>query len=205
MSAAERASGATSSGPLRATLAELASVDALSSPASEPPAPLEPLPSYDLPSDRRVVTTRDLAVALGTPGARAHHATGIAGSAAGLVVRAAALRTARRIIALTADADGARALAADVSFLLGEHGGDDDLSKDTLGRVLLFLPNESSPYAEVNPDRRGAQARLATLFHLAVDLPWRVLVCPIAALARRVVPREAVIDHSRARACRARD
>ncbi len=38
--------------------------------------------------------------------------------------------------------------------------------------------------------------RLATLFHLAVDLPWSILVAPIAALSRKVVPKDEVVEHA---------
>src|SRR6201999_2916409 len=82
--------------------------------------------------------------------------------------------------------------------LFGERDADDAeaAGSDTFGKVLLYLPNEASPYADVNPDRKGAQMRLATLFHLAVELPWAVLVCPVAALARKVVPRDDVLEHA---------
>src|SRR5262249_46265623 len=38
--------------------------------------------------------------------------------------------------------------------------------------------------------------RMATLFHLAMGLPWSVLVVPATALARKMVPRSAVKPHS---------
>ncbi len=191
---------ASSHAPLHASLAEIAGVPELSTPLEAPaPAPeLDPLPSFEVPTDRRVVTTRALAAAIATAGPGAHHVTGVAGGAAALVARALAQRTKRRIVAVTADAEAARALAADVSFLLGERDADDAEAGegDTFGRVLLYLPTEASPYADVNPDRKGAQMRLATLFHLAVELPWNVLVCPIAALARKVLPRDEMLEHA---------
>ncbi len=189
------------SAPLTAKLAELAELDDLRAPVDEgePPAELEPLPSFDLPTDRRVITARTLAAALaGAARSGVTHVTGVAGAASALVVRALARKAKRRVVAITADTDSARALAADVSFLLGERDADDAeaAGSDAFGKVLLFLPNEASPYADVNPDRRGAEQRLATLFHLAAELPWTVLVCPIAALARKVVPRDEVIEHA---------
>src|SRR5262249_47850917 len=66
----------------------------------------------------------------------------------------------------------------------------------TFGDVLLYVPNEASPYADVNPDRRGAEKRLATLFHLAMDLPWKVLAMPVTALSRKVVPSDEVMEHA---------
>jgi transcription-repair coupling factor (superfamily II helicase) len=85
-----------------------------------------------------------------------------------------------------------------VSFLLGARDADDAeaAGATTFGEVLLYVPNEASPYADVNPDRRGAESRLATLFHIGMDLPWTVVAMPIAALARKVVARDEVVDHA---------
>ncbi|MEZ4407788.1 MAG: transcription-repair coupling factor [Polyangiales bacterium] len=58
--------------------------------------------------------------------------------------------------------------------------------------MLLLPAPDQSPYVDVAPDRRVSMARLATLFHLSQKLPWRVLVAPAAALARKVVPRDAL-------------
>jgi transcription-repair coupling factor (superfamily II helicase) len=189
---------ATGGAPLHAPLGEIAGVDALEldRPETEPLA-LEPRPSYELPIDRSITTTRDIAAEVARAKARSIHVVGVAGGAAALVVRALAKATGRKIVAVTADLESARALSADASFLLaGTDVEEPDAGRTTLGDVLLFPPNESSPYADVNPDRRGAEARLAALFHLAVDLPWRALVCPVAALARKVVAREEVLEHA---------
>jgi transcription-repair coupling factor (superfamily II helicase) len=189
---------APSPGPLKASFAELAGP--LDLPAEDEPAPpeLEPLPTLDLPADRPVTTTRDLAAAVGASRSGVTHVTGAAGSAAALLVRALTRAGKRRIVAVTADTDSARALAADTSFLLGALDADDAEASGaaSFGQVLLYVPNEASPYADVNPDRRGAQTRLATLFHLAMGLPWTVLVCPIAALSRKVVPAAQVMGHA---------
>ncbi len=119
--------------PLTATFADLAGLDDLQLDAGEPagldPATaLDPLPSYEVPTDRRVIAARDLAAAVARAPAEAasrearhvHHVTGAAGSASALVVRALARRAGRKIVAVTADTETARALAADVSFVLGE-------------------------------------------------------------------------------------
>jgi transcription-repair coupling factor (superfamily II helicase) len=187
--------------PLTASFGELAGADDLDldTLAGDEPSPgLEPLPSFDLPLDRRVITTAALATAAAAAEKATLHVTGVAGGAPGLVVRALAALGRRKIIAVTPDAETARALAADVSFLLGVRDADDAEAEggSTLGRVLLYLPSEASPYADVNPDRRGTQTRLATLFHVAMDLPWDVLVCSVTALARKVVPREEVMEHA---------
>jgi transcription-repair coupling factor (superfamily II helicase) len=94
----------------------------------------------------------------------------------------------RRVVLVTGDLDGARRSAEDVGFLV--RGALSEDAEDTgEGDVLVFAASESSPYAEVNPDRRAAMSRMATLFHLAHDRPWSVLVVPGAALARKVPPR----------------
>ncbi len=125
------------------------------------------------------------------------HAGGVHGSASALVARALAdeLGPSRPIVCVAADNETARMLAADVSFLWGT--ADAAQAADTLqGDVLFFAANEASPYAEVSPDRRAAQSRLATLFHLVHGLPWRFLVLPAQALARKVVPHELLDRHS---------
>ena len=199
-------------GPLKAPLAAIAGVTSLSlddaPPSSRGSSALgEPLASFDLPTDRRTITTRDLATAAlaivktgaaPPPGARAIHVTGAAPGASGLVARALVQGGKRKVIAITSDMESARALAADASFLLGASDANDAEASGsaTFGEVLLYLPNEASPYADVNPDRRAAQTRMATLFHLANGLPWSVLVMPITGLARKVVPQEEVIEHA---------
>ncbi len=156
------------------------------------------LAGLELPFDRRVITAREVASNAAGLSASALHVTGAAGSAAGLVLRALARSSRRKLVAITPDVDAARALAADASFLMGARDAADAEASGatTFGQVLLYIPSEVSPYADVNPDRRAAQTRLATLFHLAIDLPWSVLVCPIAALARKVVPKEEVLEHA---------
>ncbi len=156
----------------------------------------DPLPSIEIPDDRPVITIADLAASA----IKNRGATSVTGAAQGitaLLLRKLVTKHKRRVVAITPDTETARALSQDVSFLLSAHNADDaEAGETSFGSVLLYLPNETTPYAEVNPDRRGAQARLATLFHIGMDLPWSVLVCPISALARKVVPKEDVLEHA---------
>ena len=117
--------------------------------------------------------------------------TGLPPGALALVL---AKRSAREppVVVLTADGETARRTAADLSFFLAESKEDED----GIGQVLLFPASDVTPYLEVAPDRRAAMDRLAVLFHLARGLPWRFLVLPAAAIARRVPPREAIRDRS---------
>ena len=137
----------------------------------------EPLARFDPPVDRRVVTAsaiaRDVLAAVAPL-----HVSSVYGSAPGLVVRALAKEGARSVV-VVADAAAAEEVARDAAFYLGASAPP----------VLTLLASEASPYAEVNPDRRGAQNRLAVLSHLHRGLPWSALVVPVSAFARRVVPR----------------
>jgi transcription-repair coupling factor (superfamily II helicase) len=112
--------------------------------------------------------------------------TGVRGCA-GSVIAAAAARVGRRIVLVVEDVDSARRAAQDVVFFLGS--GREDAEETGEGDVLVLAASESSPYADISPDRRAAMSRLATLAHLAQGRPWRVLVVPAGALARKVVPR----------------
>ncbi|WP_394844056.1 transcription-repair coupling factor [Pendulispora brunnea] len=116
---------------------------------------------------------------------------GVKGCAGAALVAALADTGKKRIVFVTADLDGARRAAQDCGFLLRGAPDDESAEEAALGDVLLFASHESSPYAEVNPDRRAAMSRMATLFHLA-HLPWRVLAIPASALVRKVVPADAI-------------
>lgn len=157
------------------------------------------LPEVALPlADRPTSRLRDIAATvLRERHARVVHVAGAFGAATALALRALGRGASRPIVAVTADVESARALAADASFLLGTIDADEqEATGGAGGPVLLFVPTETSPYADVNPDRRAAQARLATLFHLAMGLPWRLLVVPVGGLARKVVPRDEVVEHA---------
>jgi transcription-repair coupling factor (superfamily II helicase) len=111
--------------------------------------------------------------------------TGVRGSAGAALV--ASMARTRRVVVVTSDVEAAPRFGDDVRFFL----------HDDAGRVLVFPANETSPYADVNPDRRSAMARMAVLARLASNDPWSVLVVPAGALARRVVPRSVVREHTR--------
>ncbi len=113
---------------------------------------------------------------------------GVRGSA-GSLIAAAVARSGRRVVFVTEDLDSARRAADDIGFFV--RGAFDDSAEDTgEGDVLVFAAAESSPYADVSPDRLAGMSRMATLSHLAQGRPWRVLIVPAPALARKVVPRK---------------
>src|SRR5215469_6732106 len=147
---------------------------------------LEPLPPLLPPEGVAAVRIRDVASRAKGLAAERLDVAGVHGSA-GPAVAAAIARAGRRVVFVTSDLDSARRAAQDAGFLV--RGALDDEAEETSeGDVLVFAANESSPYADVSPDRRAAMSRMATLFHLA-HRPWRVLVLPAAALVRKVVPR----------------
>jgi transcription-repair coupling factor (superfamily II helicase) len=142
----------------------------------------------ELPEGRPVLATAALArEVLARPGLS--HAVGAEGSAPALVARALTDAAERPVLYVTPDLESARRAADDLVFLTKGFANGDAPDATT----LLFTPSETSPYAEVHPERRSAMGRLATLFHLAKRFPFRFLVAPAAALVRRVVPSGAVL------------
>ncbi len=120
---------------------------------------------------------------------------GVRGSGSAATIAAIARASARKVLVVTSDLDAARKLTEDIGFYFRSHS-DEAAAEDTAtGDVLLYAANEASPYAEVNPDRRAAMSRMATLFHLST-LPWKVLVLPATALARKTVPPQIVVKYT---------
>ncbi len=155
---------------------------------NESPVELEPLASLLPPEGITAARLRDVAARAVALGPGRLDVAGVRGSA-GASVAAAIARGGRRVVLVTSDLDAARRAAEDVGFLA--RGAADEDAEDTgEGEVLVFAASESSPWADVSPDRRAAMSRMAALFHLAHDRPWSVLVVPAGALARKVVPRK---------------
>ncbi|MCL2778157.1 MAG: transcription-repair coupling factor [Polyangiaceae bacterium] len=149
-----------------------------------------------------VVVTRIGDIAARASSSARTDVAGVRGSADAALIAALATYNCP-VVAVTSDLDGARRLAGDVRTLLGqsptpEKGSDVDNVRDGVDElasdndVLVLATADSSPFAEVNPDRRGAMSRMATLSHLACGRPYRVLVVTAAALARKFVPPDAV-------------
>jgi transcription-repair coupling factor (superfamily II helicase) len=85
------------------------------------------------------------------------------------------------------DEETAETRASDLEFFLpAAPAGDDPLAPPA---VLELPAADSSPYAEMQPDRRTMLRRMAALFRLSQGFAPRVLVASSAALFRRVVPR----------------
>ncbi|HTJ82572.1 MAG TPA: hypothetical protein VL400_12705, partial [Polyangiaceae bacterium] len=138
---------------------------------------------YELPDGVKVITAADAAKLAASPAIA--HVTGVLGSGAALVARAVAA-SGRPVVYVTEDAAAAERAAQDLQTLLPA----------SAGAVRTLLPPETTPWAEVNPDRRGAEARLATLHHLATAAPLAALVTTAVGLARKVVPRRTLLELS---------
>ncbi len=147
-----------------------------------------------LPDDG-VIVTRLSEIAARAATAPRLDVAGVRGCADALVVSALVRAGGGPVVVVADDVDAARRLAKDVQFLLGRaESADEDMSEGD--QVLVLSTAETSPYADVNPDRRAALSRMATLGHLAADRPFRVLVIAAAALARKLVPRAVVRAHT---------
>jgi len=150
--------------------------------ASTAAAELDVLASV-LPPEGVVVTRLAEVVAKAKASSRLDVA-GIRGCADAAVI--AALVKSGPVVAVAEDVDAAHALAKDIRFLLAP----------TADPVLVLTAPESSPYADVNPDRRAAMSRMAVLAHLAMGRPFSALVIPSIGLSRKLVPVAVVKKHT---------
>jgi transcription-repair coupling factor (superfamily II helicase) len=177
--------------PFGAKLGDLDDLRAVSLEPVESPGEnldsLDPLPALLPPDGPAARSLRDVVSQASGLRHGALHVAGLRGSA-GPIIAAALARRGKRVVYVTRDLDAARRTADDVGFFV--RGATDDGAEETgQGDVLVFAASESSPYADVSSDRRAAMSRMATLFHLAHELPWRVLIVPATALVRKVVPQ----------------
>ncbi|MFO0678937.1 MAG: transcription-repair coupling factor [Polyangiaceae bacterium] len=141
----------------------------------------------------------DVVLAARAPRGRRLDVSGLRGSAASYLVAALATDADRPVVFVTSDVDAARKAAKDVAFWLARatDPGEGDSEESGEGRVLVLGGSDTSPYADVNPDRRSAMARLATLAHLAEGRPFDVLVVSTNALVRKTVPRDVLAKETR--------
>jgi transcription-repair coupling factor (superfamily II helicase) len=108
------------------------------------------------------------------------------------LVAAELSKTARPVIAVARDGAAAEALARDLAFLLPPSSAQDDPAAPA--RVMLLPELETTPWADVSPDRRAILRRMATLFRLSQGLAGEVLVTSPAGIGRKVVPRKAFAE-----------
>jgi transcription-repair coupling factor (superfamily II helicase) len=144
-------------------------------------ATLDPLEPVLPPAGVEARKIADTAAAAAAAGQGRVDVAGVRGCGAAMV--AAAVAGTRPVVRGAADAEGARRLADELGFF----GAAD---------AAVLTDDETSPYAPVNPDRRAAMMRMATLASLAGRAPPRVLVTTATLLARKVVPRAVVRAHT---------
>src|SRR5579871_748819 len=98
----------------------------------------------------------------------------------------------RPLVVVARDGAGAQAVARDLGFFLPTVGAHDEPTAPP--RVMLLPELETTPWADVSPDRRAILRRMATLFRLSQGLAGEILVTSAVGLARRVVPRAAYAE-----------
>jgi transcription-repair coupling factor (superfamily II helicase) len=144
----------------------------------------------ELPNDRRLVRVADAArEAMARGGGFA--VVGAAGSGAAMLARALLGAGASQVLYVAPSHEvGLRALedlralaALDVPAA----------PADTATTPLFLASSETSPYADVHPDRRQSMQRAAALFTLAKGLPWRTAVATPGGLLRRAAPPAALV------------
>jgi transcription-repair coupling factor (superfamily II helicase) len=100
----------------------------------------------------------------------------------------------RPLCCVTVDEAAAQTLARDLTFFVGTGAPEGEDLPVAPPRVMHLPAVETSPYADLSPDRRAIMQRLAVLFRLSQGFAGDVLVMSAAAWARRVVPREGFAD-----------
>jgi len=146
---------------------------------------------FELPSDRRLLAVLDAArEALAKPGGFA--VVGAAGSGPALLSRALLAAGASQVLYVAPHHDAALRAAEDLRALAtlplrGIESAPDEPPP------LLLAASETSPYADVHPDRRQAMQRAAALFAMARGLPWRTAVATPSSLLRRAAPPAALV------------
>jgi transcription-repair coupling factor (superfamily II helicase) len=166
-------------------------------PASAPEIAPLPAPTFELPSDRRLIGVQAAArEALAKPGGLT--LVGAQGSGPALLARALLDAGASHVLYVAADHETALRASEDLRALaslgLPARGPGVETGAAEAEPVPLFLPgSEVSPYAEAHPDRRVAMQRAAALFTIAKGLPWRAAVVSVSSLLRRVAPPAALL------------
>ncbi|HUH01483.1 MAG TPA: transcription-repair coupling factor [Kofleriaceae bacterium] len=104
--------------------------------------------------------------------------------------------TAPRLVVVVPDPAAARRLATDLAFFLPALAQDDPAAPP---RALVVPAIDTSPYAELAPDRGELMSRLAALYRLAQggSLAPDVIVLSATALLRRVVPATGLLALAR--------
>src|SRR5437773_859676 len=114
----------------------------------------ESMPSVLPPEGVTAARLREVADRVAKAGAGRVDVAGVRGAAAAALAAQIARATGKHVILVAQDVEEARRVAQDLAFLLGESAADEQEAEDTgQGEILVLATSESSPYADVNPDR----------------------------------------------------
>lgn len=118
-----------------------------------------------------------------------------AGGALAWTLAEACTQDARaRFMVVVDDVESARRFAGDIDFFLGTSSREKNGGFDSAKQVLVLPTSEHTPYSAMAPDRTVMMQKLATLFALSESNQWQVLVVPAAALLRKVLPKDALVQ-----------
>ncbi|MFZ0887209.1 MAG: transcription-repair coupling factor [Candidatus Binataceae bacterium] len=114
---------------------------------------------------------------------------GLKGAAGALMLREAAVRLRRPIVAIASTPGEAETLAHEAAFFL-----DESLEADTPSRTVHVMPAwELKPFAHLSPPHDTQAAQLAALYTL-IRANAPLVVTSVEALMMRTVPRRALAD-----------
>ncbi len=145
---------------------------------------------WDLPSDARLMRAAEAArEALGKQGGLA--VVGVEGSGAALIARALLAAGASHVLYVAPTPELGLRAAEDLAAMSRLELPGLRPTPDEPGPLVL-AQSETSPYADVHPDRRLAMQRAAALFTIAKGFPWRIALTTAGGLVRKVAPPEVV-------------
>src|SRR5688572_29472025 len=153
---------------------------------------VDPSPDWEIPSDARLMRVAEAArEAMRAPGGL--HVIGVEGSGGALLSRGLLAAGASHVLYVAPTPElGLRAAEDLAAFAKLELPGFRPFPDEP--PPLVLAPSETSPYADVHPDRRLAMQRASALFTIAKDFPWRVALTTAAGLLRRAAPPEVIRD-----------
>jgi transcription-repair coupling factor (superfamily II helicase) len=149
-----------------------------------------PSADFDIPSEARLMRVAEAArEALRSKGGLA--VVGVEGSGGALVARALLAAGASHVLYVAPNPELGLRAAEDLAALSRlELPGFPPTSDEP--PPLVLAQSETSPYADVHPDRRLTMQRASALFTIAKGFPWRVALTTAAGLVRKVVPPEII-------------
>jgi transcription-repair coupling factor (superfamily II helicase) len=155
-------------------------------PDSDPGALGAPDADWEIPTDARLLRVSEAArQALRLPGGLP--VVGVDGSGGALLARGLLAAGASHVLYVVPNHEiGLRASEDLLALSRLDVPGFARLADEP--PPLSLVQSETSPYADVHPDRRFAMQRAAALFTIAKEFPWRVALTTAGGLLRKVAP-----------------